>query len=183
MRKHVTITPAQADQIRGMGHMMRGAGMIPSNFDDDDDQWDDHSYIDFPIYVSKGRGRYQGQGGGLTSLLKLLFEKAKDNPQARDLAKRAVQKGMEKGVKHVKKHAEKRGVDGPMFNMALDMATDKANKEIEKRLSGGRRLRVHGFQSGAVRLSGQGHCKGSGMMPARSKGGAMNIARRRRSEY
>eukprot|EP01047_Picozoa_sp_COSAG01_P093506 COSAG01_NODE_24624_length_772_cov_2.588410_1_plen_77_part_10 len=77
MRKHVTITPQQAEQIKGMGHMMHGAGMIPSNFDDDDPQWADHTFVDFPIYVSKGRGKYAGHGGGLTSLLKLLFNKAK----------------------------------------------------------------------------------------------------------
>jgi hypothetical protein len=66
-KKHVTITPAQAESIRGMGMAMHGAGMIPSNFDDDDPQWADHTFVDFPIYVSKGRGKYHGQGGGLGS--------------------------------------------------------------------------------------------------------------------
>ena len=172
MRKHVTITPAQAEQIRGMGMMMHGAGMIPSNFDDDDPQWQDHTFIDFPIYVSKGRGKYHGQGGGLTSLLKLLFNKAKDNPQVRALAKKAVKKGIEKGVDHVRAHAKKRGVDNPLVDQALDMASNKANAEIEKRLAGGRRLRVNGFGTHGVRLSGRGHCcKGGGMsIPGRRVG-------------
>eukprot|EP01047_Picozoa_sp_COSAG01_P098185 COSAG01_NODE_28407_length_661_cov_6.222420_1_plen_88_part_00 len=41
-RKHVTITPAQAESIRGMGMAMHGAGMIPSNFDE---------FNRFPLHV------------------------------------------------------------------------------------------------------------------------------------
>ena len=59
-RKHLTLTPAQAKQLQGMGHMMHGAGLVPENFDPD--QYEDHSYIDFPVYVSKGRGQYKGHG-------------------------------------------------------------------------------------------------------------------------
>jgi hypothetical protein len=61
---------------------------------DDDPQWQDHTFVDFPIYVSKGRGKYHGQGGGLTSLLKLLFNKAKSNPVVRQQAKKLVKTGL-----------------------------------------------------------------------------------------
>ena len=166
-RKHVTITPAQAESIRGMGHMMRGAGVIPSNFDDDDPQWADHTFIDFPIYVSKGRGKYHGQGGGLTSLLKLLFDRAKGNPVVQQAAKKAVSKGLSKATEAVQKQAKKRGVDNPLVDMALNAASKKAQAEIDKRLTGGRRIRVNGFGTHGVRLSGRGHC---------CKGGAMSIA-------
>ena len=57
-RKHLTLTPAQAKRLSEMGSMMKGSGVVPSNFDDDDELWEDHSYIDFPVYISKGKGAY-----------------------------------------------------------------------------------------------------------------------------
>ena len=175
-KKHVTITPAQAESIRGMGMAMHGAGMIPSNFDDDDPQWQDHTFIDFPIYVSKGRGKYHGQGGGLTSLLKLLFNKAKSNPEVRKLAKKAVKKGVEKAADAVTSQAKKRGASGPMLDMAIGAATKKANSEIDKHLGSGRRIRVNGFGNQGVRLSGKGHCTGGAMEVAGRRGSGMYTA-------
>jgi hypothetical protein len=175
-RKHVTITPQQAEQIKGMGMAMHGAGMIPNNFDDDDPQWQDHTFIDFPIYVSKGRGKYAGHGGGLTSLLKLLFNKAKNNPEVRKLAKKAVKAGVEKASSAVKSQASKRGVDNPMVDMAISAATKKANSEIDKRLGAGRRIRVNGFGTHGVRMSGKGHCSGGAMSIAGRRGSGMYAA-------
>eukprot|EP01047_Picozoa_sp_COSAG01_P042659 COSAG01_NODE_3737_length_5747_cov_40.714058_6_plen_178_part_00 len=173
MRKHVTITPQQAEQIKGMGRMMHGAGMIPSNFDDDDEQWQDHTFVDFPIYVSKGRGKYHGQGGGLTSLLKLLFNKAKGNPEVRKLAKKAVKAGVEKASSAVKAQASKRGASGPMLDMAIGAATKKAHSEIDKHLGAGRRMRVNGFGTQGVRMSGRGHCSGGAMVIPGRRGSGM----------
>ena len=152
--------------------MMHGAGMIPSNFDDDDEQWQDHTFVDFPIYVSKGRGKYAGHGGGLTSLLKLLFNKAKSNPVVRQQAKKLVKTGLSKASSAVKKQAAKRGVDNPLVDMAISAATKKAEAEVDKHLGSGRRIRVNGFGTHGVRLAGKGHC---------CKGGAMSIAGRRGS--
>jgi hypothetical protein len=175
-RKHVTITPAQAESIRGMGMAMHGAGMIPSNFDDDDPQWQDHTFVDFPIYVSKGRGKYAGHGGGLTSLLKLLFNKAKGNPMVQQAAKKAVKTGLAKATSMVKKETSKRGIDNPLVDMALSAASKKAEAEVNKRLSGGRRIRVNGFGTQGVRMSGKGHCSGGAMSIAGRRGSGMYAA-------
>ena len=61
-RGHLTISPAQAKRLADMGASMMGSGMIPQNFDEDDYE-DAPSIIDFPVYVSKGRGKYAGHGG------------------------------------------------------------------------------------------------------------------------
>jgi hypothetical protein len=175
-RKHVTITPAQAEQIKGMGRMMHGSGLIPSNFDDDDEQWQDHTFVDFPIYVSKGRGKYAGHGGGLTSLLKLLFNKAKGNPMVQQAAKKAVKTGLAKATSMVKKETSKRGIDNPLVDMALSAASKKAEAEVNKRLSGGRRIRVNGFGTQGVRMSGKGHCSGGAMSIAGRRGSGMYAA-------
>jgi hypothetical protein len=47
--------------------------------------------------------------------------------------------------------------------MALSAASKKAEAEVNKRLSGGRRIRVNGFGTHGVRLSGKGHCSGGAM--------------------
>ena len=99
----------------------------------------------------------------MTSLLKLLFNKAKSNPEVRKLAKKAVKAGVEKASSAVKSQASKRGVDNPMVDMAISAATKKANSEIDKHLGAGRRLRVNGFGTQGVRLSGKGHCSGGAM--------------------
>ena len=118
-RKHLTLTPAQAKRLSEMGSMMKGSGVVPSNFDDDDELWQDHSYIDFPVYISKGKGQYAGQGGGFTSMLKLLYDKAKGNPEVRKLAKRVAKSAVSKGAELAKSQAKKRGVTNPMANQAI----------------------------------------------------------------
>ena len=157
-RKHLTLTPAQAKRLSEMGSMMHGSGMIPSNFDDDDDQWEDHSYIDFPVYISKGKGQYAGQGGGFTSMLKLLYDKAKGNPEVRKLAKRVAKSAVSKGAELAKSQAKKRGVTNPMANQAIELASDKTSGVIDKHLGSGKRVRVNGYGTSGVRMSGSGHC-------------------------
>ena len=174
-RKHLTLTPAQANQLASMGMMMRGSGMIPSNFDDDDEQWQDHSIIDFPVYVSKGRGQYAGQGGGLTSLLKLLYKKAAGNPEVRKLAKKAAKQAVSHGADLASSEMKKRGVKHPMANQAVDFASKKAQDQIDEHLKGGRRMRVNGQGTSGIRLSGSGNC-GSGMVVAGRRGSGMRSA-------
>eukprot|EP01046_Picozoa_sp_COSAG06_P018637 COSAG06_NODE_1303_length_9931_cov_69.878255_7_plen_95_part_00 len=58
--------------------MGRKGGGIPQAFDPDD--WDEiTSMIDVPVYVSKGRGMYEGEGGFMTTLLSALTAVA-NNP-------------------------------------------------------------------------------------------------------
>ena len=157
-RKHLTLTPAQAKRLSEMGSMMKGSGVVPSNFDDDDELWEDHSYIDFPVYISKGKGAYAGQGGGFTSLLKLLYDKAKGNPEVRKLAKKVAKSAVSKATDLAKSQAKKRGVTNPMANQAIELASDKTSGVIDKHLGSGKRMRVNGYGTSGVRMSGSGHC-------------------------
>jgi len=152
-KKHLTLTPAQAKQLQGMGHMMQGAGLVPDNFDPD--QWEDHSYIDFPVYVSKGRGQYKGQGGSMTSMMKLLYNKAANNPEVRKFAKRAAQGAVSKGSKLAKDFAKRRNL-GALADTAIDLASGKASDAVEQKIKGGRRVRVNGHGVRGVVMSGSG---------------------------
>ena len=94
-RKHITITPQQARQLNEIGGQ-HGRGMFPGAFDPDD--WADMtSMIDVPVYIAKGRGKYAGEGGRWTTLLKEMFQKAAKNPEVRKLAKAAAGKALKKG--------------------------------------------------------------------------------------
>ena len=82
-RKHITITPQQARQLNEIGGQ-HGRGMFPGAFDPDD--WADMtSMIDVPVYIAKGRGKYAGEGGRWTTLLKEMLQKAAKNPEVRKL--------------------------------------------------------------------------------------------------
>ena len=164
---HLTLTPAQAAKIAQMGSTMKGKGLIPENFDEDDFQ--DHSIVDFPVYVSKGRGQYAGHGGGMTSLLKLLYTKMAGNPEVRKLAKKAVKAGVKQGADLASSEMKKRGVKNPMADVAINMASKRANDEIDKHLKGGRRIRANGVGTSGIRISGSGHC-GMGLMAAGHRG-------------
>ena len=96
-RKHITITPQQCRQLNQCG-CMHGAGVFPDAFEPDD--WAEMtSYIDVPVYVAKGRGKYAGEGGKWTTLLTELFKKAAKNPEVRKLAKKAAGKAIKSGAK------------------------------------------------------------------------------------
>jgi hypothetical protein len=54
----------------------KGGGSIPQAFDPDD--WDEiKSVVDIPVYVAKGKGKYAGEGGFMTTLLSALTAVAK----------------------------------------------------------------------------------------------------------
>jgi hypothetical protein len=76
----------------------------------------------------------------------------------------------------VKKETSKRGIDNPLVDMALSAASKKAEAEVNKRLSGGRRMRVNGFGTQGVRMSGRGHCSGGAMSIAGRRGSGMYAA-------
>jgi nucleoid DNA-binding protein len=106
-----------------------------------------------------------------------LFNKAKSNPIVRQQAKKLVKTGLSKASSAVKKQASKRGVDNPLVDMAINAATKKANSEIDKHLGSGRRMRINGFGTQGVRMSGRmsgrGHCSGGAMVIPGRRGSGM----------
>jgi hypothetical protein len=94
----------------------------------------------------------------------------------RQQAKKLVKAGLSKASSAVKKQASKRGVDNPLVDMAINAATKKANSEIDKHLGSGRRIRVNGFGTQGVRMSGKGHCSGGAMSIAGRRGSGMYTA-------
>jgi hypothetical protein len=149
-RKHITITPQQCRQLNECG-AMHGRGMMPDAFDPDD--WGDMtSMIDIPVYVAKGRGQYEGEGGRWTTLLSEMFKKASKNPEVRKLAKAAAGKAVKKGSAAARKRAGDSGLAG----MAIDLAEGKASEALDKHLGSGKRMRYGGQGTQGVRLSGSG---------------------------
>ena len=58
---HLTLTPAQAAKIAQMGSTMKGKGLIPENFDEDDFQ--DHSIVGLPGLCQQRQRPVRGSGG------------------------------------------------------------------------------------------------------------------------
>ena len=149
-RKHITITPQQARQLNEIGGQ-HGRGMFPGAFDPDD--WADMtSMIDVPVYIAKGRGKYAGEGGRWTTLLKEMFQKAAKNPEVRKLAKAAAGKALKKGSDA----ARKRAGDSDLAGMAIDFAEGRASEALDQHLGSGKRMRYGGQGTQGVRLSGSG---------------------------
>ena len=153
---HLTITPAQYKKLQAMGR--KGGGSIPQAFDPDD--WDEiKSVVDFPVYVAKGKGQYAGEGGFMTTLLSALTAVA-NNPVVKRLGKKAAKQAVDKVADFAKSK-----VSNSLGREAIDAAEAAAKKMI------GDGRRMHGMgHSGGVRLSGRGHCSGSGkVVRAKSK--------------
>ena len=157
---HLTITPAQYKKLNTMG---RKGGGIPQAFDPDD--WDEiTSMIDVPVYVSKGRGMYEGEGGFMTTLLTALTAVA-NNPTVKRLGKKAAKKAVDKAADFAK---------SKVSNTLGREAIDEAERAAKAMIGDGRRM--HGMgHSGGVRLSGRGHCQGSGMRAVGYSGSGMRI--------
>ncbi len=111
---HLTITPAQYKKLQAMGR--KGGGNIPATFDPDD--WDEiKSVVDIPVYVAKGRGMYEGEGGFMTTLLSALSAVA-NNPTVRRLGKKAAKQAVDKAADFAKGK-----VSNPLAREAIDAQT------------------------------------------------------------
>ena len=134
---------------------MHGAGVFPDAFEPDD--WAEMtSYIDVPVYVAKGRGKYAGEGGKWTTLLTELFKKAAKNPEIRKLAKKAAGKAIKSGASAARKGVSKHLGDSDLAGMAVDMAESRASQAVDEHLGSGRRIRYGGQGTQGVRMSGSG---------------------------
>ena len=168
---HITLTPAQHARLANGQH---GRG-LPQNFDPS--QWADHP-LNVPIYVTKGKGQYDGHGGGWTDLVSTLYGHIPDSIKkaAKTEVKRVAKRGFESAADHAASFAKKHGVSDSLVSGARTAATSKVNREIDRLVGsghchdgcglravgsqphyGGRRTRVGGEGTQGIRLRGSGY--------------------------
>ena len=151
---HITLTPAQHARL---AKSQSGRG-LPQNFDPA--QWVDHP-LNLDIYVTKGRGKYAGQGGGWTDMVSTLWGHVPDSiknmikSEAKSKAKEALGTATDK----VADYAKSKGASSELVDMAASAAKSRAGGEIDKHIGKG------------LRAVGSGKC-GGGRWAAASAAGA-----------
>ena len=159
---HITLTPAQHARL---AKSQSGRG-LPQNFDPS--QWTDHP-LNLDIYVTKGRGKYAGHGGGWTDLVSTLWGHVPDSIKSmvKDEAKSHAKKALGTATDKVADFAKSKGASSAMVDMAASAARSKAEDEIDKHIGsglkavgsgkcGGRRIRVGGEGTQGIRMRGRG---------------------------
>ena len=161
---HITLTPAQHARLATGQH---GRG-LPQNFDPS--QWADHP-LNVPIYVTKGKGQYEGHGAGWTDLVSTLYGHIPDSVKsaAKKEVKRVAKRGFSSAADHAESFAKSHGVSDTLVSGARSAAASKVNREIDRLVgsghqgcglqavhSGGRRTRVGGEGTQGVRMRGAG---------------------------
>jgi hypothetical protein len=162
---HITLTPAQHARL---AKSQKGRG-LPQNFDPA--QWADHP-LNVPIYVTKGKGQYEGHGGGWTDLVSTLYGYIPDSVKkaVKSEVKKVARTGFGKAADHAASFAKKHGVSDTMVDMARSEAGKRVNSKIDSlvgdgygmhhgsglRAVGSGRKRVGGEGTQGVRLRGSG---------------------------
>ena len=159
---HITLTPAQHARL---AKSQSGRG-LPQNFDPS--QWKDHP-LNLDIYVTKGKGRYAGHGGGWTDLVSTLWGHVPDSikQKVKSEAKSHAKKALGTATDKVADFAKSKGASSAMVDMAASAARSKAEDEIDKHIGsglkavgsgkcGGRRIRVGGDGTQGIRMRGRG---------------------------
>ena len=107
---------------------------------------------------------YEGEGGFMTTLLTALTAVA-NNPTVKRLGKKAAKQAVDKAADFAK---------SKVSNSLGREAINEAERAAKAMIGDGRRM--HGMgHSGGVRLSGRGHCQGSGMRAVGYSGSGMRI--------
>ena len=134
------------------------------------------------IYVTKGKGQYEGHGGGWTDLVSTLYGYIPDSVKkaVKSEVKQVAKTGFGKAANHAASFAKKHGVSDTMVDMARSEAGKRVDSKIDDLVgdgmhhgsglravgagqAGGRRKRIGGEGTTGVRLRGSGlHAVGSG---------------------
>ena len=159
---HITLTPIQHARL---ANSQKGRG-LPQNFDPS--QWADHP-LNVPIYVTKGKGQYEGHGGGWTDLVSTLYGYIPDSVKkaVKSEVKKVARTGFGKAADHAASFAKRHGVSDAMVDMARSEAGKRVNSKIDDlvgdghhgsglRAVGSGRKRVGGEGTQGVRLRGSG---------------------------
>ena len=92
--------------------------------------WTDHP-LNVPIYVTKGKGQYEGHGGGWTDLVSTLYGYIPDSVKkaVKSEVKQVAKTGFGKAANHAASFAKKHGVSDTM----VDMARSEAGKRVDSK--------------------------------------------------